>query len=341
MRYLLFFVFCICYQLLQAQIKPDFFPEDVSKESVEIRCFCKPGVRNKSRSKGLEIAYDFIGKGAFQPEDGQISPPLSTYSNWQRWEFDLKVPVLNKENFNLLLGYQYTPEYFTFKRFGNDFTETFRQLDKATLKSSSWSAIISKPLNETRYLAIRLRYSANGDYNGIVNFQKDNAIYKGLALYGIKPHDDFEWGIGLNVSKSFRQWSVLPFFVYNRTYENGWGIEAAFPGYVFGRKNLNTKSIFLFGYEYNSNSYRVNVPIPNADELRYAINHSEIILLARLERELTPWVWANLRLGYQLNFSTNFEAKSPNTTYFEAEPNDAPFIEIGIFLSPPDGFLDN
>ncbi|HFA51292.1 MAG TPA: hypothetical protein ENJ95_19945 [Bacteroidetes bacterium] len=336
MKYILLLPLLMLGDFLFGQVKPDIFPEDIGTPGEQVvRCYCKPGVRNKSRSKGLELVYATRGGGTFESEDESIVAPFSRYKNWQRFELDLKAPVIRKEGFKLLLGYKYSAELFDFSNIGNDFPETFQELDRVTLKTSNLSVIVNRPLNESKYLAFRFRYSANGAYGGALNFASRNAIYKLTGVFGIKKSEDFEWGFGINFSKSFRQPNILPFVLYNRNFHNNWGLEAAFPGYVYVRYNLGPKTIFLVGTEYESKSYRMSVPLANDEQLDYALNHSELLGLLRMEQQVAPWVWANMRVGYQMNFSTDFEAKAANTNAFLVEPTNSVFFEVGIFISPP------
>ena len=273
MKYTFIFLMFMLANPLSAQLKPDFLPEDVGTPGGQIvRCYCKPGVRNKSRSKGLEIAYTNMGKGTFTDEENSVTQPYTEFDNRYKYEVDLKGPILNKEGFKFLMGYKYEAEYFNISSVGKDYPETFQYLDKTTLKSGNISAIITKPINEKHYLAFRFRYTANGDFSGIMDFSQRYAIYKGMGVFGIKVHDDFEWGVGVNYSKSFRRSNILPFVVYNRTFVNDWGIEIAFPGYMYGRYNKSEKTIFLFGTEYTSDSYRIAVPMGSEPDLDYALN---------------------------------------------------------------------
>ena len=338
MKYILFFLLITCSIPLSAQLKPDFLPEDVGTPGGQIvRCYCKPGVRNKSRSKGLEFAYTNMGRGTFGDEEQNIVRPYTDFDRWYKMEVDLKGPVLNKDDFKFLLGYKYTGEFFNMKNIGVSFPETFRRLDRVTLKTSNISAIITKPINEKNYLAFRFRYSAQGDYKGIIDFNQRYAIYKAMGVFGMKVHEDFEWGIGVNFSRSFRRTNFLPFIVYNRTFVNNWGLEAAFPGYVYGRYNMSERTIFLLGTEFTSDSYRLDVPMIDDTRLDYALNQSALLFLIRWEQQIVPWIWGNIRTGFQMNFSTDFEAKAANTQTFLVDPSNSPMFEIGIFISPPEG----
>ena len=322
---------------LIGQVKPSFFPEDfITNEALKARCYCSPGVKNKSMSRGAAISYNWLNRGTFNEQDYSFTDDLSRYNKFQNFKIKLKAPIILKDNFKLLIGYSYFSEFFDFQNIGTDFNYVFNELNNQSLKSNSLSLIISKPLNETRYLAFRFKYSASGDYENLFSFESQYAIYKFAGFYGIKPHENLEWGIGLGVSKSFRRNNILPFILFNKNFNKKWGIEAVFPGLIFGRYNLNTSNIFLFGAEYNSESYRIDsdneLPL---QQFAYAYNHSEIKTSIRYEHRFTPWVWGAIKTGYQFNFSSDFETKNEIVADFNANPTGALFLNLSIFISPP------
>ncbi len=334
MRYFFCLAFLFSFLFVTAQVKPEFFPEDINPEGIVTRCYCEPGVKNKSRSKGLEIAYTFIGDGTFKPEDSPLSEPFPTFSKIQQWEVDMKVPIVNRDNFKLLIGYKYFSEKLAFENLGNEYAVVFGDLNETPIKNNSFSILLNKPLDEFRYIAMRLRYSSNGNYEGWMNFGNQYRIYKFLGSYVMKPHEDLEWGFGISAARGFRGTSALPFLLYNRNFNDKWGIESVFPAYIFGRRNIKPKMILLAGMQYNSQSYRLGVVSPTDDFLDYAYNHSEVIWSLQLEQHLTTWIWANFKFGYQSNFSSDFEAKFVNTPYFNVEPTNSWFFNVGLFLSP-------
>ncbi|MCO6492164.1 MAG: hypothetical protein J5I98_27350 [Phaeodactylibacter sp.] len=319
------------------QIKPGYFPEDVTSGDNGLRCYCKPGVRNKSRSKGIELSYSYFGSGAYKAEDTLLSMPLTEFSNFSYLDFSIKAPLLNKDNFKILLSYSYLTEAYNIERFGPDFSPVFQELDDSKLKSTTLGAIIAKPLDEFHYLAFRFRLASNGNYPGLGRFFEDRyAIYKLSGVYVIKPSDDLEWGLGLAYSKSFRRNSLAPFLLLNRNFSEKWGVESIFPANAYLRYNLSPDDIFLFGAEYDSQSYRILMPGPNNGTADFAMNHSEFLVSARAEHKFADWFWGNLKFGYRFNFSTDFESKSPETTSFNVDPSNAFFLQAGLFLSPPD-----
>lgn len=321
---------------LFGQTKPAFFPEEVESQSVGIRCFCEPGVKNKSRSKGLELRYLLRGNGNFTSDDVQFSQPYTTFDRFDQLSLRLRIPLINRDDLKLLLGYKYESETYNLDQIGADFTQSFAGINGKKLKNNSFNFLLVKSLNESNYLAFRGSYGMNGDYKGWLNFNSRYAIYKGVVIFGIKKSDDFEWGPGLAFSSSFRQNSLLPFILFNKNFNDKWGVESIFPAFLNFRYNLNRNSILLIGGEYNSQSYRMSFSTPNADQYDYSINHSEMIASIQMEKKLASWVWMNLKVGYQENFSTDFGAKTDTTPPFKAEPSNFFIFQFGLFLSPPD-----
>ncbi len=335
-------VLMLCACTLFSQSRPEYFPDDVDANIsvAEIRCFCKPGVRNKSRSKGLELSYNLVGRGSYKPESHSSSGPLSKYTNLQSFRFSLKAPILNKPGIKLLAGYRYVTESFAFSQYGPDFRETFEAMDSRRFNSHSLDVLFTKSFDEKKYFSLRIRNSCNGNYSGVVLFNDRYNIYKALALFGVKRDEDKEWGFGVNFSTGFRRrTSILPFILYNRNFNPKWAIESALPAFVFVRHNLAGSTLLLGGIEYNGQSYRLDVDQNTPAPLDYAFNHSEILASVQLEQQVSGWIWVNLKVGYQYNLSSDFESKNLNSEAFKVEPTNAPFLRIGLFLSPPAHFV--
>ena len=340
MKYSIAILCLILSNFLTAQIKPNFFPEDITATGVEQMCFCKPGVSNKSKSRGLELSYTwFAGSDYIAAIDEQTR--LSNFDKFQNFKFSIKVPVIYRGNTTLIVGYKFLSDYYDFDRIGDKFSEAFQAMDVNALKSNVFDVIVTHSLNETRYMAARLGYAANGNYSDWIkfdwlNFDKSYSIYKFLGLYAIKPNENFEWGFGITGSVSFRRSSFVPFLVYNRTYNDRWGIESIFPGYVFARYNLSLSDILLAGVEYSSRSYRLEIDRPMRENLDYALNQSAIVLTTQLDHQFSSWVWATIKVGYRFNLDSEFLGKNDLTPSFDADISDAPFIQMGVFITPPD-----
>lgn len=319
---------------LSAQVNSDLFPEDLSTEGVITPTFCQPGVLNKSRSKGLELEYSSRGTGHYDGENSTVSSRLANYQKWESLKLALKIPVVLRDELKVLIGYKYYAEYFDFNRIDSDFSKTIGQLNTTPLKSNNFSVIISRSLDENRYIAFRARYGLNGNYDGFINFDSRYAVYNIFGIYGVKPHENFEWGIGLTFSKNARRSIVIPIVLINKNFSEQWGMELVLPGLAYMRYNLSDKDILLGGLEFSSKNFRLDISEPALNELDYAYNQSNILASLRYQRQLFPWVWTNLQFGYVHNFKTRFVAKNSITPGFDLQPIGSIYFKIGVFVSP-------
>ena len=144
-----------------------------------------------------------------------------------------------------------------------------------------------------------------------------------------------EWGLGLNFTNSFRSTIVLPFVLYNKNFNEKFGVEIVLPVLILGRWNIKEGTLLIFGAEYSSRSYAIDVP-NQTGSINYDMNHSEIRFPLRLEQKIRSWVWVGGQIGYQYNFSTDFDATADSA--FKVEPKSSPYFKIGLFISPPDDF---
>ena len=299
--------------------------------------FCSPGVLNKSRGKGLEIAYNINSGGILGRPDEEAPGFPNQVESFQSTIFKIKLPLVNKPGFKMMVGYDYIPESYNFSSINPSFRMLLGGLLDNELVSNGFGLYMIKPLNEKNYAALRFKYRLNGDYEGWINFDNRYAAYQASFIYGFKKSDDFEWGFGANFSHNFRRTIALPFVFYNRNFNKNWGVEALFPAKVYGRYNVDSENIFLFGYEFNSRNYSMDVHSNLSENpLVYHYAQNDLKFGISFERQMVPWVWLNMKAGYQFNFNTRFEATSPDAISYELATPSALYFRLGLFLSPPD-----
>ena len=112
------------------------------------------------------------------------------------------------------------------------------------------------------------------------------------------------------------------------------------PALIKLRRNLNAKGILIGEIGYKSRSFRLDIDddINPLAPLAYNYNHSEVITSVTLEREIVPWIWGKFKVGYQYNFTSDFESADDIAPEFDADPTNGLFLNFGIFISPPDKF---
>lgn len=326
-----FFGFCP----LSGQIDSQIPVVDIDVDNLEgVRTYCQPGVRNKSRSKGLEISYGNRGSGQLSNSKIETGELQNKYSKWDHLQIKLKAPVIIKDDFKLLVGYKYYQEGFNFSEIGTAYPSVVSNINENNLKSSSFSILLNKSLNERSYVALQLRYMVSGNFSGLAKFGDRYATYRALAVYGVKPSADLEWGFALNVSKNFRRFNVIPFFILHKNFSEKWGLEALLPGFIYGRYNVKPGNILLGGLEFGNKNFRLDIPQEGGEDLDYAYNQSHLKALVKFQRRLIPWLWVSAQVGYQYNLNTRFEGKNPDSTSFFFRARNAPYFKVGFFVSP-------
>jgi hypothetical protein len=276
--------------------------------------------------------------------NNQLEGAAQQVSSLEQFTFKFKVPVINQPGFKFLLGYEWDTEKYYFENVApiRDGTPPtmWQLLDERRLKATKISAYVTKSFNEKFYASARIRLSLQGDYDGLTDFAKEYRTYSGGLAFGKKVSADKEWGFGLTYSTNAVRTVVLPFFIYNKTYNNYWGLESALPGQIFLRYNIDPvhQHAFKFGAAVDSRFYVIN---SLGDRGRYD-NFNEFYLrnlgvkaLVQYEHKLSAWFWAFAQGGMYVPINSRFNSIDNVDLDLDTNVDARPFLRIGLFLAPP------
>lgn len=343
MRILLFITILLLYQVdVFAQARPAILLEDMDEHSLEIKCFCKPGVRNKSRSKGIELSYQLLGAGEISAPNNEFTQPYPEYSKFRKFRTNISLPIIRHEQFKTIIGYSYAAEQFEIRDIDNDndYQGLIAATDNLNFKKSSFDINVAYSPNATNYIGGKFALSYNGSYDGLVSFAKRYAVLSGGLAFGIKKHEDNEWGFGIAGSNNFRNqgFRVLPFIFWNKTLNDHWGFQISLPSSINLRYNYSPKTILIASANYNGDSYSFDQV--QIDDRSIAFNHAEILTVLKLQQEIVPWLWLDVQAGYHFNFNSSFELQTSQEELLDIDPGNSVLFKFGIFISPPDKFLN-
>ncbi len=304
---------------------------------------CQPGVTHKTPGKGVSISYNF--NPDFQMRPPNAENPVEVRRN-ERIKAKLKVPLVNTRKFKAMLGFHYSIERYHFDKIDPENYPLFKRLNETDLKSTGMAAYFVAPLNEKYYTSFRLSASFLGDYSKFISLDSRYGVYRAAGLFGVKHSDGLEYGVGLLFSKSFNNTSLFPFGFYNQTFNKHWGIETAIPVSLKARYNFSDSRMMLFGTEYSSQNYAMNVSEPmmnpfikQAEKAPYHYHRSSLDLTLAYYHQLTPWTWLEFKTGYA--FSLNSSAKDlPNNISYDLKPSGSMVGMITFFISPPKYMLN-
>ena len=170
------------------------------------------------------------------------------------------------------------------------------------------------------------------------------------AFYGWKRSPRFSWGVGFQYGYTFGRLSFYPAIIYNRTFNDHWGVEALFPARVMLRHNASERSIFYTGYSVDGLNYLVHLRTPLARQNqpdKVAINtlelrEIEVKFRLRWERELLSFLWLGAEAGYRYNYA--FDAfdrtNADRERIIRTKLGGVPYASLEVFAVPPRKLLE-
>ncbi len=194
------------------------------------------------------------------------------------------------------------------------------------------TGLMFKPLNEKNFIIAQ----ANVDmaYVGTNNnfaFSKRGLTAHGTAIYGWKKSDYLMWGLGISRTYRLGRPLFVPVFLYNRTFNDRWGIEALVPARAFLRYNINPNSMLLGGVELEGQQFAI-------DGTNAWLQRGEIKPRISWEKKLYQFFWISAQAGYRINgrynLVNNYNGKESDE-FIKNTWGNTPYINFSInFVSP-------
>ncbi|TGE12247.1 DUF6268 family outer membrane beta-barrel protein [Hymenobacter elongatus] len=259
-------------------------------------------------SVGYEAQLPYTLSGTATPSGGSGTPPASveTRINSARGlRLAFNAPLISRNNFIFNLG-------LTYWNTGLDVQNPERSAYFARLqdglRTTGINATVFKPFDNTHFLLLQANADASGSYRSPGDVSGKHMTYSGTGIFGWKPNDNLQWGLGL--SRTYRAGQVLyiPVLLYNRTFSPQWGCEVVFPARAEIRRNFGTRALLKFGYELEGNVYYLGKIGPDEVYLR----RGELKPRVTYERQLAGFVWVSAQAGLRYNYRNDaFRNQNP------------------------------
>ncbi len=324
-----------------------------------VKRYCTQKVQNLTPAKLYGGGYEVQGPFGIQSKKGESYKNDANYNDVvdspndvnvkavHGLHFNVNYPIISKSSIIVSLMAQYQESRFII----DDPKEysLYRSLNDRGLRTGGIGTTIFKPINETRFMIFQAQGDINGDFqlNELGTAFSSGLTLSGAFIYGWKKNDRFMWGIG--VTRTYRGGETLhiPILLYNRTFNDRWGVEVLFPARVHFRRNFSPKSLLQLGYEIVGNSYHIsNTSDQIGRDLRpyndLQLRRSEIKIRAIYEQSLKNFIWISLQAGFRYNYKFNLsEARDIKEGLFNKKfllNNDignTPYLSVGIYLVSP------
>lgn len=256
------------------------------------------------------------------------------------------IPVISKNRLTWTIAGNYLANNYR----GTDYptTTVVRNTDYLVgalnqgLMSTGLATTVFVPFDAKRFLLMQ----AQGDVNGNFGFSEigdylNKTRVSGAVIYGKRPHDRLQWGLGLSRTYRVGESNYVPILFYNYTYPNRkWGIEALFPARAAVRRTFNSRNLLLFGYELEGQTYFLRSTIANRADSE--LRRGEARLRFTYEKSLSGFIWMSLQAGYRINTAFNLDEKEffrgplgKQPYLMENSAGNAPYIMFSINLVSP------
>ncbi|MDX5420945.1 MAG: DUF6268 family outer membrane beta-barrel protein [Hymenobacteraceae bacterium] len=314
---------------------------DIQKQTKE---YASPGVRGMGKSRGIVIGYERLPQ--FDIESESDNPEVGNGSARVRRHNKFFVralaPVMNKPQSKLILGIDHKFEEFNFENVTPASYSLYRNLEDKNLKSLGLQLALLHSFDEVRFILVRAKGELNGDYTRD-NISISDYLKTSLDVaYGWKRTPDFAWGIGLQYGYTFGRQRVFPGIMYNRTFNDRWGVESIFPANLRVRYNVSEKTLLYTGYRIEGASYNLFASEPPLSQFNdIELRRTDIKGLLRLEQEIYDFLWFAVEGGFRQYYRHRaFDEIGSRDELIKNDLAGAGYIGIELYAVPPRKLLE-
>ena len=283
-----------------AQTDTTAFPTFEDVDSKPVKRYATNKVLYSTPNRFISVGYEYQAahdivsdqfllrdqriKGASGPRIAVSAPVISRTKG-----------ILNLNAFYWRTAYQ-TP--------GNPTHPFLQSLEGRGLHSAGIGATLFKPLNEKNFLIIQANADANVLADKGTSFTSQAITYSATAVYGWKRSDSLMWGLGVARTYRLGRLIYVPVLLYNRTFNDRWGLEVLLPARAAVRRNFNPKTLAALGFELEGNQYAwVRPPAigGSTSEVVQFLQRGEIKPRLNFERNLFGFWWLAVQAGARVN----------------------------------------
>ena len=328
-------------------------PASTSRDTVasapalrDAKSFATPTVLGMGPSKGLIVRYERMP--SFNVASTAQVVGLRDYRSEARKNTRLSIkayiPVWDHPHLKVIVGLSFEREEFQFQESATGY-QLYDNIENKGLNSIATQLAVIRPVDEVHWYLVRVKGELAGDYNYEELSKKDYLRVSAEAFYGWKRSPRFSWGLGFQYGYTFGRLSFYPALIYNRTFNDRWGVEALFPARVLLRYNASPTSVFYTGYSVDGLNYIIHLREPlirqnQPDKVALQIlelREIEVRYRLRWEHGLTGFLWLGAEAGYRHNYAfdafdrTNADREKIISSTFAG----APYFSLELFLVPP------
>ena len=309
--------------------------------------FCSPKIEGLSPAKLISVGYDF--QGGYALSAGQIfaadgsslaAAGEGTVNATSGLRVGCNIPVVSKTSVVWQMGANYWNTNYRFDEAPTAADNPLLQsLAEHGLRTAGINTTVFKPLDSKQFLLFQGSADLSGTY-GIDLMPLDYLKYSAALVYGRRPTEKKQWGVGVARTYRVGEINYIPVVLYNATdARNRWGTEILFPARAHVRRTLDPRNMVFFGYELEGQSYRLWRDPESGADLRsqdLEIRRGEARIRAVYEFSLKDFVWLSLQAGYRYNYRFDVDRLTDGDEIYRAFGllRDDPYAQINNLGNP-------
>lgn len=313
--------------------------------AVEMSNTASASVIGEQMPKGAELNFFHINEFKITSESKKegLNDAESEVGRFRRYEFKFKVPAVLKARTKLIVGLSYVKEEYEFKNEDNLTYPLYRNLEEKPLRSVGLDLYFGRSISKNRFILGKFGMDLNGDFTDAGLPFSRFFKYSLAGLIGWKRNPRTSYGVGLYLSYTFGRPRVYPGFMWNKTFNEKWGVEALLPAKMMIRYNFSEKSILLGGFDLNGQSYHLIVDNPPLSDIKtLELRRSDILLKLTYEREIYDFLWFSAGVGYRINHNFYLSENNDfsNAAILDNTIQNKPYLNLSLFLVPPEKLMN-
>jgi len=337
-KILLVYLLTISFSALAQEDTTDLIDYSKFGDAEGVKRYCTQKVLNQVPQRIISIGYEY--HGGFSLPGIKMGALLPAFQNFQVNQVSAiraqaNIPVISTNKLIWQLGANYWSSNYSIENTGSN--EFASRLNNNSMTSVGINTTIFKPLNEKKFLI----FQASADFNSVsqqfISTNGKALTISGSAIYGWKTSEKNMVGLGL--SRTYRAGQILhvPVLLWNKTFNDRWGMELLLPARGHLRYNFSTSNILQLGFELEGNQFMMN--LPNSPNGSVFIQRGELKPRIIWDKKISGFIWlsaqAGLRYNWRFDVMNEYNGKNNIQRYFSSNLGNPLYFNISLnFVSP-------
>lgn len=299
-------------------------------DAAGVKRYATQKVLNQTPNRIVSIGFEY--HGSFNMPDVQTQSYRVKQLAGLRAQ--VNIPVVSTDKVIWQMGANYWQSAYRFE--GNSTNPFIAKLNDKGMHTAGINTTIFKPLNEKNFLIFQASADANGVFESLKEVNSRAITYSGAAIYGWKKSEKNMFGIGASRTYRAGQAIVVPIVLWNKTFNDAWGMELLLPARGHLRYNFSTSNILQLGYELEGNQYWMRTASANNEVF---IQRGELKPRIQWDKRLKGFFWlsaqAGLRYNWRFDVMNEYDARKDSQLFFRSPLTNPFYFNLSLnFVSP-------